>query len=574
MNKFREKLNSHKELEIILPVIIILIIALPLSYNNNQTKQNSSSGNNSQRRTPEQVVTTPTPTPTTTPDVDEDDTYKPPREFGEFLEWTDTVDYTYKNNITDFDLFFLKEENEEKNKVYSPLSVRYALSMLSDGTNGNTKEQIDKVLGDKILKNYNSNSNMSFANAFFVRDTYKDSIKNKYAKLLVDKYSADIITESFSSADPINKWVSDKTFNMVNDLLDNDTVSKEDFILINSLAVDMAWVNQIHCVAGTEDIVACYKSYDVTYLNEKIGDEDWEFNDHTYAYTGWERRGTYPTIEFNGIKDVMVSDIRANYNRYDIIKELGYDNIYKEVEKAYREYLSENGCIDRTECTSEEKIKEYLTHYMEQLASNYGKSGNSTDFLLYDDQNTIAFGKYLQKYGDTRLLYVGIMPKEESLKSFINNTNATKINEIVSNLKTLKIENFKEGVATIIYGEIPFFNYEYELNLVDDLKKLGITDVFDPNKADLSEMVESEGAFIDEAAQKTKIEFTNFGIKAATETYGGGAGNTKGGFEYYFKIPTEHIILKFNKPYMYLLFDVDTGEVWFTGTVYNPEVKK
>ena len=134
----------------------------------------------------------------------------------------------------------------------------------------------------------------------------------------------------------------------------------------------------------------------------------------------------------------------------------------------------------------------------------------------------------------------------------------------------MKIENFKDGVATIIYGHIPFFKYDYELQLMDDLQKLGIKDVF--SKADLSNMVDGP-ASINRALHKASIEFSNDGIKAAAVSAIGGAGSTGAGFEYLYKIPVEKIDITFDKPFLYFIRDKDSGEVWFTGTVYEPESK-
>lgn len=38
------------------------------------------------------------------------------------------------NSLEDFDLYFLKLENNSKNMVYSPLSIKYTLEMLSYGS--------------------------------------------------------------------------------------------------------------------------------------------------------------------------------------------------------------------------------------------------------------------------------------------------------------------------------------------------------------------------------------------------------------------------------------------------------
>ena len=84
------------------------------------------------------------------------------------------------NSLEKFDLAFLKLENEKKNKVYSPLSIKYALEMLGEGTGGTSKAQIDSVIGGYVAKKYTNSSNMSFVNAIFIRNTYKDNIKKQY----------------------------------------------------------------------------------------------------------------------------------------------------------------------------------------------------------------------------------------------------------------------------------------------------------------------------------------------------------------------------------------------------------
>ena len=42
------------------------------------------------------------------------------------------------------------------------------------------------------------------------------------------------------------------------------------------------------------------------------------------------------------------------------------------------------------------------------------------------------------------------------------------------------------------------------------------------------------------------------------------------GYDYQFKVPVENIDLTFDKPYMFIIRDKDTNEVWFAGTVYEP----
>ena len=468
------------------------------------------------------------------------------------------------NDLSEFDLSFLKLENEEKNKVYSPLSIKYALEMLAEGAKGDSKAQIDAVIGKYSAKSYPNSEHMSFANAMFIRDSYKDKVNENYSNKIKSKYGAEVILDPFASPDNINGWVSNKTFNLVNNLVDD--VSANDFFLINALAIDMNWNNQIHCALG--GIIPCLDGgrYHVYYNHEKISDDaESAYENTSYSYTD------FPKMTFNDTVDgVQYSEVLADFNRYDIIKELGEDKIREEVGTAYKEWLANPDLDSWVREHSEQDVNKFLDNYIDELKTNYNKASNNTDFYLYADDNVKVFAKDLQEYDGLTLQYVGIMPTNKELNKYINDTNAKDINNIISNLKEVKIDNFKEGVATIISGNIPFFKYEYELALDKDLQKLGIKDVLDKEKADLTNMVDSKEAYINKAIHKANIEFSNEGIKAAAATAMGGFGAARGGFEYLYKIPTEIINIDFNKPYMYIIRDKSTGEVWFAGTVYQP----
>ena len=161
------------------------------------------------------------------------------------------------------------------------------------------------------------------------------------------------------------------------------------------------------------------------------------------------------------------------------------------------------------------------------------------------------------------------MPTNEDLDNYISKVKVETINKYIENLKKLKADNFKEGVVTKISGFIPKFKFEYQLDLMNDLKKLGITNVFEEGKANLENISSDKSLYINGATHKANIEFTQDGIKAAavTEFSAGGAGAP---FDYLFDVPVEEIDLTFDKPYMFIIRDLNSGEVWFTGTVYNP----
>lgn len=434
-------------------------------------------------------------------------------------------------SVTDLDLAFLKLENEKKNKIYSPLSIGTALKMLEEGADGNTKAQISDVLGDYVPTNYKSNKNMSFSNGLFIRDTFEDFVKQSYISTLKNNYDADVILDPFTSPDNINKWIEDKTLGLIKNFF--KAPPQGELVLANALGIDMEWKNL--------------------------------FDDVSVNY-------------FGDGKSVKSLEFSAEMNNYDIVKTLGEENVRKIVGDAYREFINENGrntwgqkMTDPNEIEAE--INEYLDNYIDSLNRDYENNGQaySTDFSLYTDDEVKVFAKDLKEYGGTTLQYIGIMPTAEDLDKFVEKVDSEKLNNIIGNLKELKRENFKDGVVTKITGFTPTFDFEYELEFKKDLKSLGITDVFDECEADLSKLTTTP-SYVSDAGHKAKIEFSQKGIKAAAVTVIEIVPTAPAlpDFVYYFDVPVEEIDLSFDNPYMFIIRDKDSGDIWFVGTVYEP----
>lgn len=455
--------------------------------------------------------------------------------------------------ISDFDLFFLQLENEEINKVYSPLSIKYTLAMLQEGANGTTKDQITNIIGNYTPKKYTNSENISIANALFINSNYQDQIKANYINTLKEKYNANVIYDSFQTADNVNKWVKENTFDLIENIaLD---ITEQNFLLINTLGIDMEWVNQIRS--------------DKTSYYVEFPHEDFFESVPMLGLSG------YHDLNFNDKENVRSLEISAVANKYDIISEIGEENIRKTVKEAYdqwenggkEEQCGSQGVLPENEITD---IDAYLDEYIEDISKNYKQISSSTDFSFYTNENVKVFAKDLKEYDGTTLEYIGIMPTNENLATYIENMNASTINTLINSLKPIELDSFKEGVITHIHGQIPVFETEYNLNLVNDLNKLGITDAFDSAKADFKNITEEKFP-VNEALHKTNIKFSNDGIKAASVTLCGAGGGEPCVFDYIYEVPVEEIDLTFDKPYMYLILDKDTKEVWFAGTVYNPD---
>lgn len=463
--------------------------------------------------------------------------------------------YSIKSNsLEPFDLYFLQLENKKENKIYSPLSIKYALSMLAEGSEGESKKQILDIIYDYKTNKYENNKNISLANALFIKEIYKDKINNNYKTTLIDKYNAEVIIDSFMSPVNINSWVNNKTLGLINNLFDD--ISEENLILINALAIDMEWEDKfIHAYPNVP--------VSVNYKHEKFS---------------WFGPDEVTEKEFNDIEEkISGMKIIASVNKYDIVNVLGENKIRKTVKEELIKYLNENNLTIRNvynedNKTDEELFELYLDNYIEEINSNYKKIDASTDFSFYTDENIKVFAKSLKEYNGKQLEYIGIMPLNKNLDEYVKNITAQDINNLLGQLKKIELNNFKDGVVTKITGFIPKFKFDYELDLMNDLKTLGIKNVFEIGKANLKNITSDE-LYINKISHKSNIEFTQDGLKAAAITYAGGkgAGET---FNYYFEVPVEEIDLTFNKPYMFIIRDKKTQEVWFTGTVYNPLLYK
>ena len=304
--------------------------------------------------------------------------------------------------------------------------------------------------------------------------------------------------------------------------------------------------------------------------------------------TNWMAPNTVSSSNFNNKSNkVSGMEIYATLNNYDIINDLGEEYIRKTVTEEFTKWAKGEGREyedmfngDYSDENIAKQAEKYLdgsddsnytseNGYLKELASSYKDVSYSTDFSLYVDDDVKMFAKDLKEYDGTTLEYIAIMPTNDELEDFIENTTAEEIKDLISNLKELKLENFNDGVITEISGYIPKFKFEYDLNLIDDLNKMGIEKVFKQEEAELANLCEEDGTYISNAKHKANIEFTQDGIKASAATMAGGLG-AGSWFDYIFDVPIEKIDLTFDKPYMFLIRDKSNGEIWFAGNVYEP----
>lgn len=357
---------------------------------------------------------------------------------------------------SEFELSFLKLENKKENSIYSPLSIKYALKLLNEGADVETKKEIDNVIGENELTNYeNIEKVLSLANGIYIRENWKENVKEEYIKSVKNKYSSEVLFDKFENAENINSWIENKTFKLIQNMLKDEDVQNEEnkMILINALAIDMEWE------------------------------------------TKFDPKDTFG-----------------------------------------RDFYTEDG--NKIEATT--------------LSRNF----SSENLNYYLDDEVTAIKLNLKKYEDTQLEFMAIMPNEK-LDEYVETVSLEKIEEIEKNMKPAT--EIKKGVDLTI----PKFKFDYSLKLKEDLSSLGIKEAFTP-EANFSKM-SKEDLYVSKALHKANIEFSEEGIKAAAVTafmmeMGALIENEK------------PLNIDINKPFMFIIKDKSSNDIWFVGKVYEPNL--
>ena len=137
----------------------------------------------------------------------------------------------------------LKLNNKKENIIYSPYSILIALSMLYEGADGHTKEELDNILkSERIIELDNIKNVLSILNRMYIKDKDNILINKSYKNIIKDKYNADVVLDPLDSVDKINSYIEKNTFGQIKNMLRE---IYGNLFLINTLAVDMEWPYKI-----------------------------------------------------------------------------------------------------------------------------------------------------------------------------------------------------------------------------------------------------------------------------------------------------------------------------------------
>ena len=186
-------------------------------------------------------------------------------------------------------------ESKDENVLISPLSIQLALAMTANGADGNTKAEMEALLGGEIsledlneyLYSYVNNLpsaekyKLQIANSIWFRDDEgRLQVEKDFLQKNADYYGAQAYKAVFDdqTLKDINNWVKDHTDGMIDSILDQ---IDEDAVmyLINALVFDAEWQHvydksdvykgKFTNIGGTEKQVDMMHSEETVYLQDE-----------------------------------------------------------------------------------------------------------------------------------------------------------------------------------------------------------------------------------------------------------------------------------------------------------------
>jgi serpin B len=153
-------------------------------------------------------------------------------------------------------------------------------------------------------------------------------------------------------------------------------------------------------------------------------------------------------------------------------------------------------------------------------------------------------------YNCTELSMVILLPASGNFEAFEQGLQAQKVSDIISGLQP------NEVTLTM-----PKFEFDSDFRLKDTLAGMGMRDAFSPDDADFSGMTGNRELFISDVVHKAFVSVDEAGTEAAAATAVIAAGSAA---------PQPPVEVTIDRPFIFLIRDIETGAIIFIGRVLNP----
>jgi len=193
-------------------------------------------------------------------------------------------------------------------------------------------------------------------------------------------------------------------------------------------------------------------------------------------------------------------------------------------------------------------------------------TANGPFYLLDGGQVTVPMMEQAEFFGYTEgegyqaveLLYDGdelsmviLLPGSGKFAAFEEGLLAQQVYDIISDLQ-----------LTGVTLTMPKFEFDSEFSLVDTLAEMGMPDAFSLSEADFSGMTGSPELFIWGVVHKAFVAVDEAGTEATAATAVSGAPSAGP--------PESPVQVTIDRPFIFLIRDIETGAILFVGRVLNP----
>ena len=191
------------------------------------------------------------------------------------------LDLSMEDRVNYFGFQMFNQLNEDSNVMISPYSIMMAMTMLDNAADGETKAELEKVLGIADLDKWNEEFSTYFktylnqddtnqdseeqklvlrtTNSIWKNDTYysfDSEVQTKYLNLMKDLYGAEGLSMDFAKSNPkdqINSWVEEKTEGMIKNLIQEPIEKDVENVLVNALYFSGKWQTEFEQNATKEN---------------------------------------------------------------------------------------------------------------------------------------------------------------------------------------------------------------------------------------------------------------------------------------------------------------------------------
>jgi len=179
---------------------------------------------------------------------------------------------------------------------------------------------------------------------------------------------------------------------------------------------------------------------------------------------------------------------------------------------------------------------------------------DSETLYLLDDK---AQG-FIKPYKGGKFAFAALLPDDGvNVNDYLDSLSGPRLYEILSGAQNCPV-----------YIKMPKFALEYEVGMNEVLKDLGMPRAFDKNNAEFEKMghvTEGYQLFIGKVIHKTFIQVDENGTKAgavSSVVMAGGAGGST--------VEPKKVYL--DRPFIYMIIDMETKVPYFIGVLNNPDV--